>query len=49
MKLNIGNPHSSPFRKGGLYSLRELERKNLFPSFLKRGEGRLLTMNIYDK
>jgi Tfp pilus assembly protein PilP len=32
-KITISNPPTSPFRKGGL---------NSFPSFLKRGEGRLL-------
>jgi hypothetical protein len=42
--MKICNPPSSPFIKGGVKEVETLGKK--FPSFLKRGEGRLLNNKI---
>jgi len=41
-KMILVIPTSSPFKKGGLKAIRLILGRQLTPSFLKRGTGRLL-------
>ena len=44
----MSNPPTFPFRKGGDKKRIRCQKANKFPSFLKRGEGRLLKRVFID-